>query len=57
MDPKEGPLQKAYDLVYKYEAERGSCPQCVYSAIMKTLEVGDPATVQAADALAGGGAY
>ena len=47
-------LQKAYDLAFKYEAKRGSCPQCVISALMKTINVGDPKTVQAADALAGG---
>jgi C_GCAxxG_C_C family probable redox protein len=46
--------QKAYDLAYKYEAERGSCPQAVLSAIYETLGVGDPMTVQAADGLAGG---
>jgi C_GCAxxG_C_C family probable redox protein len=54
MSKKEEILQKAYDLAYKYEAERGSCPQCVAAAIMETLKVGDPKTVQAADALAGG---
>ena len=47
-------LDKVYDLAYKYEAERGSCPQCVLSAVMEVLGVGDPETVQAADALAGG---
>ena len=54
MDDREELLQKVYDLASKYEAERGSCPQCVLSAIMETLDVGDPATVQATDALAGG---
>ena len=54
MSKREEILQKAYDLAYKYEAERGSCPQCVYSAIMETLDIGDPKIVQAADALAGG---
>ena len=51
---KEEILQKSYDLAFKYEAQRGSCPQCVVSALMKTINVGDPKTVQAADALAGG---
>lgn len=46
--------QKAYDLAFKYEAERGSCPQCVLSAILETLEIGDEKTIQAADGLAGG---
>jgi C_GCAxxG_C_C family probable redox protein len=56
MSNREEILQKVYDLAFKYEAERGSCPQCVYSAIMETLDIGNPDTVQAADALAGGGA-
>ena len=46
--------QKAYDLAYTYEAERGSCPQAVLSAILETLAIGDPQTIQAADGLAGG---
>lgn len=54
MESREEILQKVYDLAFKYEAERGSCPQCVLSAIMETLDVGDPETVKAADALAGG---
>jgi C_GCAxxG_C_C family probable redox protein len=51
---REEKLQKVYDLAFKYEAERGSCPQCVLSAIMEVLEIGDPETVKAADGLAGG---
>lgn len=47
-------LEKVYQLAFKYEAERGSCPQCVLAAIMEVLDVGDAATIQAADALAGG---
>jgi len=54
MKSREELLQEIYDLAFKYEAERGSCPQCVLSAIMEVLEVGDPATVKATDALAGG---
>lgn len=54
MDSKEELLDKVYNLAFKYEAERGSCPQCVVSAIMETLDVGDPETVKAVDALAGG---
>lgn len=49
-------LRKAYDLAYKYEAERGSCPQCVTAAIFEALDVGDPKIIQAADSLAGGAA-
>ena len=54
MDSREELLEKVYNLAFKYEAERGSCPQCVLSAIMETLKVGDPETVKAIDALAGG---
>jgi len=46
--------KKAYELAYKYEAERGSCPQAVLSAIYETLELGDTKTIQASDGLAGG---
>jgi len=56
MESREELLQKVYDLAFKYEAKRGSCPQCVVSAIMEVLEVGDPETVKAADAFAGGAA-
>lgn len=51
---REEKLQKAYDLAFKYEAERGSCPQCVLAAIMETINIGSTETIQAADALAGG---
>ena len=54
MDSREELLQKAYDLAYKYEAERGSCPQCVLSALKETLDVGDDETIKAIDGLAGG---
>ena len=54
MSNREEILQKAYDLAFKYEAERGSCPQCVYSAVMEAVGVGKPDVVQASDALAGG---
>jgi len=54
MTSKEEILEKVYNLAFKYEAERGSCPQCVLAALYETLDVGDPKTIQAADALAGG---
>ena len=53
-DIKKDAAQKAYDLAYKYEAERGSCPQCVLSALYETIEIGSPDIIQAADSLAGG---
>jgi C_GCAxxG_C_C family probable redox protein len=46
--------EKAYQLAFRYEAELGSCPQCVLAAIKETLGIGDEETIKAADALAGG---
>ena len=54
MDSREEILEKVYNLAFKYEAERGSCPQCVLSALHETLDISDPATIKASDALAGG---
>ena len=54
MTSKDEILKKVYNLAYKYEAERGSCPQCVLAVLYETLGVGDPKTIQAADGLAGG---
>ena len=54
MKLREEILEEVYNRAFKYEAERGSCPQCVLSAIMEVLDVGDPITVQAVDAMAGG---
>ena len=54
MSSKDEILEKSYNLAFKYEAERGSCPQCVLAALHESLGVGDPKTIQAADALAGG---
>jgi len=54
MEARQEILNKAYDLAYSYEAERGSCPQCVLSALFNTLHIGDKQTIKAADVLAGG---
>jgi len=54
MENREILLKKAYDLAFKYEAERGSCPQCVFSAIYETLGIGSEDTIKALDGLAGG---
>jgi len=54
MKSKEEIMEEAYKLAFKYEAERGSCPQCVLAALMETLEVGSPDTIKAVDAMAGG---
>jgi C_GCAxxG_C_C family probable redox protein len=54
MKTREQLLEEVYRRAYRYEAERGSCPQCVLAALYETLEVGDPACIQAIDGLAGG---
>lgn len=54
MKSKEKLIEQVYRLAFKYEAERGSCPQCVLAAIKETLDIGDEATIKAGDALAGG---
>ena len=54
MTSKDETLEKAYRLAFKYESERGSCPQCVLAALRETLDVGDAKTIQSCDALAGG---
>jgi C_GCAxxG_C_C family probable redox protein len=54
MTSREELINEARDKAFRYEAERGSCPQCVLAAIMETFQIGDKKTIQAADALAGG---
>lgn len=54
MDSKEEILEKVYNLAYKYEAEYGSCPQCVLAALHETLGIGDRKTIQSVDSMAGG---
>ena len=54
MKSKDEILDEIYKLAFKYEAERGSCPQCVLAAIMETLDIGDEETIKAVDAMAGG---
>ena len=54
MKSKEKLIEQAYRLAFKYEAELGSCPQCVLAAIKETIGIGDEAVVKSADALAGG---
>ena len=51
---KEEILKDVYNLAFKYEAELGSCPQCVLAALMETLDIGDTGTIKAVDALARG---
>lgn len=56
MKSKEQLIEQAYYLAFKYEAELGSCPQCVLAALNETLEIGDVTIIKSADALAGGSA-
>ncbi len=51
---REEILDRVYKLAFRYEAERGGCPQCVLSALREVIGVGDEKTIQAADAMAGG---
>jgi C_GCAxxG_C_C family probable redox protein len=54
MKSKEELIEEAANLAFKYEAELGSCPQCVLSALMETIKIGDTKIIKAADAMAGG---
>ena len=54
MDNKEKILNEIYKKAYRYEAELGSCPQCVLASLYETLRIGDPKTIKAVDSLAGG---
>jgi C_GCAxxG_C_C family probable redox protein len=47
-------VEEVYNLAFKYEAEKGSCPQCVLAALKEKLNVGDEALIRSSDALAGG---
>ena len=39
MDSKVQILEKVYRLAFKYEAERGSCPQCVLATLHEILNM------------------
>ena len=54
MQSKEDILNEVYKKAFKYEAELGSCPQCVLAALYETLDISDPKTIMAVDSLAGG---
>ena len=51
MENKQKLLDEIYKLAFQYEAELGSCPQCVLATL---YDIGDPETIKAVDALAGG---
>jgi len=54
MNKRKELVDEVYNLAFKYEAELGSCPQCVLAALYETLGIGDPDIIKAVDALAGG---
>jgi C_GCAxxG_C_C family probable redox protein len=54
MKNKQKLIDEIYKLAFQYEAELGSCPQCVLAALYEKLDIGDPKTIKAVDALAGG---
>lgn len=54
MVDREKILETVYRKAFEYEAERGSCPQCVLAAVMETLDLDDKNVIKYADALAGG---
>lgn len=47
-------LKKVYERAFAYEAQLGSCPQCVLAALKETLGVGDDSVFKASQGLAGG---
>lgn len=54
MDPKENLIELAYRRAYDYEAQKGSCPQCVLASLRETLHIGDDRVFQASHGLTGG---
>ncbi len=47
-------LENVYQLAFQYEANLGSCPQCVLAALKETLNVGNDSIFQASQGLTGG---
>lgn len=47
-------LDNVYQRAFTYEAQLGSCPQCVLAALKETLDVGDENVFQASQGLTGG---
>jgi len=54
MENKQDIIDLAYQRAYHYEAEKGSCPQCVLASLKETLHIGDDHVFQAAHGLTGG---
>jgi C_GCAxxG_C_C family probable redox protein len=55
-EQREALLEDVYDSGFEYEREYGYCPQAVLAAIQDYFGVIDDESIQAAHALAGGGA-
>ena len=51
---KSDKYEEAYDLAYKYEAEKGHCAQCVLVAINEVNNIDNEDMVKAIDGLTGG---
>src|SRR4030042_4057905 len=47
-------LERVYQRAFQYEAQLGSCPQCVLAALKETLDVGNDSIFQASQGLSGG---
>jgi C_GCAxxG_C_C family probable redox protein len=47
-------LDDVYKRAFNYEAQLGSCPQCVLAALKETLAIGDDSLFQASQGLTGG---
>jgi C_GCAxxG_C_C family probable redox protein len=54
MSSQKDVLENVYQRAFRYEAQLGSCPQCVLAALKETLDVGDEAIFQASQGLTGG---
>jgi len=54
MSSQKDVLENVYQRAFRYEAQLGSCPQCVLAALKETLDVGDEAVFQASQGLTGG---
>jgi C_GCAxxG_C_C family probable redox protein len=54
MTEKKDAIEKVYERAFEYEAQLGSCPQCVLAALKEILDVGDDSVFRASQGLAGG---
>ena len=54
MTTEKNLLDDVYQRAFRYEAERGSCPQCVLASLQEMLNIGDDNVFRASQGLAGG---